>query len=122
MVSVFFVIFVIFVMFVMFVSVCSRRKPEVDDIAVVNDIFLAFEAELAVLAARGHGSSRDQVIVADDFRADESASDVAVNLAGGELCRRSARDRPGAAFVLADRKERNIPEQVVAGPNNAIEA
>ena len=42
------------------------------------------------------------MIVADDFGADEAARDVAVDLAGGELCRRAARNRPGPALVLAD--------------------
>ena len=34
----------------------------------------------------------------------------------------AARNRPGAAFVFADREERNVPEQIVAGADDAIEA
>ena len=45
-----------------------------------------------------------------------------MNLAGGELRRRAARDRPGAALVLADREERHVAEQVVARADHAIEA
>ena len=36
-----------------------------------------------------------------------------------EVCRGN---RPGAAFVLADGEEGDVPEQVVAGSNHAIEA
>ena len=56
-----------------------------------------------------------QRVVGDDLGADEAALDVAVNLAGGELRRRAARDRPGAALVFADGEERHVAEQVVAG-------
>ena len=62
------------------------------------------------------------MIVGDDLGADESARDVAVNLAGRQLRRRAARNRPGAALVLADREKRNVAEQIVAGANDAIEA
>ena len=63
----------------------SCREPEVDDVAVLDDVFLAFEAHFAVIAARRHRAARDQVVVADDLRADEASRDVAVDLAGGEL-------------------------------------
>src|SRR5258708_10715091 len=100
----------------------SRREAEVDDVAVLHDVFLAFEADFAVVAAGGHRTARDERIVADDFGADEAARDVAVDLAGGELRRRPARNRPRAAFVLADGEERNVAEQVVAGADDAVEA
>ena len=45
-----------------------------------------------------------------------------MDLACGGLRRRAAGDRPGAAFVLANREEGNITEQVVAGADHAVEA
>src|SRR6267142_5273614 len=62
------------------------------------------------------------MVVADDLGANEATRDVAVNLTSGELRGRVAGDRPRAAFVLADREERYVAEQVVAGANHAIEA
>src|SRR5687767_3537672 len=100
----------------------SGRKTEVDDIAVLDDVVLAFQPDFAVLAAYRHRAARGQRIVADDFGADEPALNVAVDLPGGELGRRAARDRPGAAFVLADGEKRHVAEQVVAGPDDPIEA
>src|SRR6266480_4090980 len=100
----------------------SRGKSEVDDVSVLDHVLLAFEADLAVIAARGHGAARDQMIVPDDLCADESPRDVAVNLAGGQLRRRPARNRPGAALVLADREKRDVAEQIVAGANHAVES
>ncbi len=96
-------------------------KPEVDDIAVLHDVFLAFEAHLTVVAACGHRAAASERVVAHDFGADEAALNVAVNLAGGGLRRDAASDRPGAAFVFADGEERHVPEQVVGGPDHAIE-
>src|SRR5947208_858110 len=98
-----------------------RSEPEVDDVAVLDDVLLALEAELAVFAAGSHGAARDQMIVADHFGANKSAGDVAMDLAGGQLRGGSPRHRPGTAFVLAHREERNIPEQIVAGADDAIE-
>src|SRR5262245_63811295 len=80
----------------------SCGEAEVDDVAVLNDVLLAFEPHFAVIAADGHRAARDQCVVADDFRTDEATGNVAVNLTGGHLRRRVAGDRPGAAFVLAD--------------------
>jgi hypothetical protein len=59
------------------------------------------------------------MLVADDFRPDEAAGDVAVDLARGQHRGHVARDRP-AAFILADREERDT-EQVVARPDDAVE-
>src|SRR5437899_3246113 len=88
-------------------SAASCRESKVDDVAVRDDVVLSFEADLAVIAARGHRSARDQMVVADHFGANESAGDVAVDLRGGELRRCLPRNRPRAAFVFADREKRN---------------
>ena len=70
---------------------------------------------------RLHGAARDERVVADHLGADEPARDVAVDLAGGVERDRAAADRPGPAFVFADREERHVAEQVVAGADHAIE-
>src|SRR5215216_2446224 len=56
-------------------------KPEIDDIAVLNDIFLAFEPHLAVFAADGHRAASDERVIGDDLGANESTLNVAVNFA-----------------------------------------
>ena len=100
----------------------SCGEAEVDDVAVLNDVLLALEPHFAVIAADGHRAACDQGVVADDFRTDEATGDVAVDFTGRQLRRRVARDRPGAALVLADSEERDVAEQIVAGANHAIEA
>src|SRR5688572_7179021 len=93
----------------------SRRETEVDDVSVLDDVFLPFEPDLAVIAALRHRASGDERVVADDFSPDESAGDVAVDLAGGELRGGAARNRPGATLVLADGEERDVAKQIVTG-------
>src|SRR5713226_4422609 len=96
-------------------------ESEVDDVAVLDRVLLAFETDLTVIAAGGHRAAGNQMVVGDDLRADEPARDVAVNLPGGELRLRVARNRPGTALVLADGEERDVAEQIVAGADHAIE-
>src|SRR3984957_16210550 len=98
----------------------SCREAEVDDVAVLDDVFLAFEPDFTVVAAPPDRAAGDQRFVGHDLGPDEATRDVAVNLTRRQLRRCSARDRPGAALVFADREERNIPEQIVAGPDHAI--
>src|SRR5207247_1689743 len=85
-----------------------RGESEVDDVAVLDRVLLAFETDLAVIAAGGHGAAGRQMVVRDDFRADEPARDVAVNLRRGELRLRVARNRPGAALVQVDHDEERL--------------
>ena len=55
----------------------SGCVAEVDNVAVLDDVFLAFEADLAVFAARRHRAARDERVVGDHLGADEAALDVA---------------------------------------------
>jgi hypothetical protein len=80
-------------------------EAEVDDVSVLHDVFLAFQPDLAVIAAGGHRPARHQRVVAHYLGADDAAGDVAVDLAGSELRLNPARDRPGAAFVFANGEE-----------------
>src|SRR5688572_3204542 len=63
-------------------AIALRRVAEVDDVAVLDDVLLAFEAQLAGVAARGHGPARHERVVTDDLGANEAALNVAVNFAG----------------------------------------
>src|SRR3954468_17192498 len=56
-----------------------RRMPEIDHVAVLNDVVLPLEAQLGVIAARGEGAARQQVLVANALRPDEPARDIAVD-------------------------------------------
>src|SRR5205807_7541926 len=91
----------------------SCREAEIDDVAVLHDVLLALEAHFTVVAARRHRPARNERVIGDDFRADETTGNVAVDFPGGKLRLRLARNRPGPALILADREKRNISEQIV---------
>src|SRR6478735_9379248 len=95
---------------------------EIDDVAVFDDVFLAFEAQLAAVAARRHRPARHEGVVGDDLGADEPSRDIAVDFPRRIEGARAAPNRPGAAFVLADGEERHVAEQVVTRLNHAIES
>ena len=87
---------------------CLHREPEVDDVAVPDDVVLALETELPRLAAPGLAPEAHEVLVGDHLGADEAALDVAVDLARRLEDRRAAADRPGAALVLAGGEDRTM--------------
>src|SRR5437868_4761353 len=87
------------------------RMAEVYDVSILNDVFLALEPKLRVFTACGQRTALQQRLTRDDLRANEAALNVAVNLAGGQLRVRAARDRPGAIFVFTHREKRNVAEQ-----------
>src|SRR6202008_2482861 len=99
----------------------SRGGAEVDHVAIEHDVVLALEAKLAMIAAGGDRTSREQMLVAHDLGADEAALDIGVDLAGCQLRRRVTRNRPGPTLVLPDREERDVAEQIVAGADHAIQ-
>src|SRR5947208_10786911 len=78
----------------------SCGKSKVDDVAVLDDVFLALETHLAVVAARRHRTARRERVVADHFRTDEAARNVAVDFARGQLRGGVARNRPRPALVF----------------------
>src|SRR5689334_14418987 len=100
----------------------SGRCPEVNHVAVSDDVFLALEAHLAgflraLLAAAGH-----VVGIGDDLGADEAALEVRVDDAGGLRRGIALVDRPGPDFLGARGEVGLQAEDAVAGADQAIEA
>src|SRR5215213_5977344 len=107
-----------------FVLLFSREisdiESEVDHVAVLNRVLFAFEPELPRLAAAGFALELDQVLEADDLRANEAALDIRVDLARGPVRGSAALDRPGAALVLARREKAYQVEPRVGGANEPV--
>src|SRR5690242_19683233 len=95
-------------------------KAEVDDIAVSDDVVLAFEAELPRLAAFRLAAITDEVFVGNDFGADKPALDVAVNLSRGFPRRRPLADRPRLDLVFAGGEKTDEIEQLVRSADEAV--
>src|SRR5439155_10526792 len=89
-------------------------------VAVLHDVLLALEAELARFAAFRLAAVPDEVVEGDHLGADEAALDVAVDLAGRLERRRAAADRPGPALVLARSEEAHEVEEMVARTDEPV--
>src|SRR5947208_2522750 len=98
----------------------SDIEAKIDDVAVRDRIFLALESRPTRLLAFGFAAVAHEIVVGDDFGADESLLDVAVDLAGGLLGDGAATDRPRADFVLTGREKADQIEEMVGGSYEAI--
>lgn len=74
-------------------------EEEMHDVAVLDDIFLAFGGELAGGSYRTFAAKCDEIIVLDDFCPDESLLEVRVDDSGGFRSLVSIVDCPGATLV-----------------------
>ena len=72
------------------------------DVAVADDVLLAFEPHLAGVLGAGFAAERDVVVVGDRLGADEAFLEIRVDDAGRLRALGAALDRPGARFLRAD--------------------
>src|SRR5450631_84798 len=100
----------------------SDVELEVDDVAVFDDVLLAFELQLGVGAAGALGAVLDEVFPPDYLGLDEAAFEVGVD----EACRLgglgAALDGPGAALVGAGGEEGDEVENLVRGVGHGVQA
>ena len=71
---------------------------EQDDVAFLDDVVAAFEADFALFAGVREASGGEQIFAAHDFGADETFFDVAVDFASGFDGGGAFADGPGAGF------------------------
>ena len=74
------------------------------DVAVGDDVLLAFQPQLAGVARAGFAVQRDVVVIGDGLGADETLFEVGVDHAGRRRRLGAAMDGPGARFLRADRE------------------
>ena len=70
------------------------------DVAVLDDVVLALDGEFAGGAAFGFGTVFDEVVVLDDFGADEALLEVGMDDSGGAGSLVALVDGPGADLGL----------------------
>src|SRR5262245_40896698 len=81
-----------------------RVEPEMHHVAVGDDVFLAFEAELAGIAGTGFAVQRNIVLVGDGLGADKALLEVGVDHTSRARRLGAAMDGPGARFLRAHRE------------------
>src|SRR5690348_15080914 len=77
-------------------------EPEVHHVAVLDDIFLAFQTHLASLLGRHLAAERDEIVVGDGLGADEALLEVGVDGAGRLWSAGTASDGPRAGLLGSD--------------------
>src|SRR5687768_12361976 len=65
------------------VALLAHVEAELDHVAVLHDVFLAFDPQLADFLRAVLGAGGNEVVVVDDFRGDEAAFEIGVDHAGG---------------------------------------
>src|SRR5580704_16306068 len=88
----------------------SDLETDVDNVAILHLVFLAFQTQSASGLYFGLGAEPLKIRVRDDLRADEPARDIAVNLCRGLQCRRTRRKRPGMRLGLPRGIKSHEPE------------
>ena len=79
-----------------------QTRPNVYDIAVLDNIFLTFEPQLAFGFRFVHPAEADEFVVSYYLCPDKAALQVGMDLAGGLLRGRAAARLPRPDFILAD--------------------
>ena len=92
------------------------------DVAVLHDVLLAFDADLARVAAGFFRTQRHVVVVFDHFGADESLLEIGVDDAGRLRGLHAADVGPCARLVGAGGEERFEVEQFVGRFDQALDA
>ena len=92
------------------------------DVALTDDVFLAFEAHLACFSCAEFAIERDVIVVGDHLGADETFFEIRMDLPGRLRCERPRVRRPRARFLRTSSKERQEAEQPVGGADDAVEA
>ena len=95
-------------------------KQEVDDVAVLHDVFLAFGAEQALCLGGGHVAAGLQILKGHSFCADKAALDVRVDLAGSSGSLGALGDGPCTDFVLTAGEEGDVAQQIIAGVDQTM--
>ena len=56
-----------------------HREPKIDHVAILRDILLAFQAPFAGILGALLAVARNEILIGDDFSADETTLEVGMN-------------------------------------------
>ncbi len=101
---------------------CLYIKAEFDDVAILDDVVFAFDAEFAGFAGFGKGAEGDEILVGDGFCGDESAFEIAVDDAGGLWGFVAGVDSPSASFFFSGGEVGAEAEEGIDGADEGVAA
>src|SRR5271170_3739566 len=97
-------------------------ETEMHDVAVLHDVFRAFEPHLAGILGALLTAAGDEIVIGDRLSADEAFLEIGVDGAGALRRLAALGYRPGSGFLRSDREERDEAQQRVARPDDPGEA
>src|SRR5690606_6375739 len=100
----------------------SDVEPEVDHVAFLHDVRLAFEPQLTGLARALLAAALDVSVVRNDLGADEAALEIGMDRPGRVVRRRIVPHRPRADLLRPGRIKRLQPEQTVRRSDHTVQA
>src|SRR5690606_399964 len=86
-------------------SACSDVELEQQDVAVLDEVFLAFLPQLSGLARARLAAERDVVIEGNCFSTNKAALEIGVDLAGGLRRLGTGGEGPGAGLLRSGGEE-----------------
>src|SRR5215207_6810304 len=90
-----------------------QARADVNNIAILDEVFLALQPELALCLRFIHGPKADEVFVRHYLRPNESALKISMDLTRRLLRGGAAFRLPGAHFILPHCEERLQLQQIV---------
>src|SRR5581483_9632102 len=93
----------------------SDVEADLQDVAVLDLVVLALDAELPLFLGPGPRADREQLVPPDDLGPDEPPLEVGVDHAGALGGPGAGPERPGPALLVAGGEERPPAEEVVGG-------
>src|SRR5262249_20111613 len=102
------------------IALClSDSEAEIDDIAVLDDVLLAFQPQLPLVPRLGFAAAGHEVLVVDHLGPDEAALEVAVDPPCRSRGPVPSADGPGLDLILSHGEEGDEIQQLVGGANEA---
>ena len=99
-----------------------KIEANVQYVAVLHDVFFAFQTQLAFGFSLHHTAKCHQIIVGNDLGADETLLQVRMDLTGGLRRGGAAVNCPGTALISAGGEEGLQAQQIVRETDHAVEA
>src|SRR5260370_18582566 len=99
----------------------SSIKPEMHDVAVGDDVLLAFQPQLAGIAGAGLAAERDVLGIGNRLGANKTLFEIGMNDAGGGGRPGAAVDGPGPRLLRPDGEIGDEVQELIAGADQAIE-
>src|ERR1041384_3552921 len=98
-----------------------RRKAEMHHVAVGDDVFLAFEPELADVARAGFAAALDVIVKRNRLGADETVLAIRMDDNGRLRRARPLGHGPRPRLLRPNGEERHEMQQPVAGADQPVE-